>query len=582
MAYVIENMPHKPTKKVRIGEYARQQPRHRVILVTLLFGSVVLWAIGMDKSELSLGLWGLIEGIHPLYFISLTMLSISFFIYVFQERPHKLVSLLYIAIFVSFIYLVPVILEGTARNYHTYNMSIHSQYIVDHGNLEPSIRILAYHNWPGAFVLASQLQIVTGLDIKDILLYTPLFSRLLMVPVLAMLFRTLTYDSRKVLLGLWFFFLADFVGLTYLTGANIGYIMFLLLVAMLIGSTEEKPGFSNRGARLCIIILFGGLVISHTLSPLVVVMCLTALLLYYWLRHKFKQAGTQNYPRFLLSNLTMLFGILFLAWLIFGAEYQLSIQLPNAWRQLFSVGLLQRALPQDPSLFIGSHQAKLVIAGGMVLFGGLGLVYGWSYGHDRETLLRTLAMLGSLFALMIIFFYGGEIRNRIYLYGSPFLIFLGVQSIDWRPARYALLCFLLISLPLHFMAHYGMEKTQYVPETEVTGAEWFYDSTPRCTIYLMPNSLGKFKRLEDSRVSIEPDTEFEDLLTYQGRYPSYVWINWGAERFIETRSGLVQLGWDYPSDFMSSLQTWLESSPAFNVIYNNPHFQVYKLMRGKT
>ncbi len=573
-------MPHKPTKKVRIGEYARQQPRHRVILVTLLFGSVVLWAIGMGKSELSLGLWGLIEGIHPLYFISLTMLSISFFIYVFQERHHMLVSLLYIAVFVSFIYLVPVILEGTARNYHTYSMAIQSQYIVDHGNLGPSIRILAYHNWPGAFLLASQLQIITGLDIKDVLLYTPLFSRLLIIPVLAMLFRMLTHDSRKVLLGLWFFFLADFLGLDYLTGANIGYIMFLLLVAMLIGSIGEKPGFSNLGARLCIIILFGGLTISHTLSPIAVVLCLAALLLYYWLRRRFKRAETQSYPRFLPFSLIMLFVMLFLAWLVYGAESQLSIQLLNVWRQLFSVDLLQRATLHDPSLFIGSYQAKLVIAGGMVLFGGLGLVYGWFHGHDKETLLRTLAMLGSLIALMI-FSYGGEIRNRIYLYGSPFLIFLGVQSIDWRPVRYALLCFLLICLPLHFMAHYGIERTQYVPETEVTGAEWFYDSTPQCTIYLMPNNLGQFKRVEDSRVSITPDTEFDNLLK-EGKYPSYVWINWGAERFIDTKSGLVQLGLDYPSDFMSSLQTWLESSPAFNVIYNNPHFQVYKLMRGKT
>jgi hypothetical protein len=301
--------------------------------------------------------------------------------------------------------------------------------------------------------------------------------------------------------------------------------------------------------------------------------------LYYWLHHKFKEVGTLNYPRFLPFSLIMLFGILFLAWLIYGAESQLNVQLTVAWRQLFSVGLPQRVLPNDPSLFIGSHQAKLAIAGGMVLFGSLGLAYGWFHGHDKETLLRTLAMLGSLIAL-IIFFYGDEIRNRIYLFGSVFLIFLGVQSIDWRPVRYALLCFLLICLPLHFMAHYGIERTQYVPETEVTGAEWFFDSTPQCKIYFMPNNLGQFERVEDSRVYIKPDTEFDSLLK-EGKYPSYIWINWGAERFIDTKSGLVQLGLDYPSDLVSSLQTWMESSPSFNAVYYNPHFQVYKLMRGK-
>lgn len=58
---------------------------------------------------------------------------------------------------------------------------------------------------------------------------------------------------------------------------------------------------------------------------------------------------------------------------------------------------------------------------------------------------------------------------------------------------------------------------------------------------------------------------FENLKIYVVESDATVAL---VDKFIQ------RLGLDYPSDFMSSLQTWLESSPAFDVIYNNPHFQV--------
>ncbi|MBA2633472.1 MAG: hypothetical protein H0U86_10825, partial [Chloroflexi bacterium] len=374
-----------------------------------------------------------------------------------------------------------------------------ADYIATHGSVDP--RIDAYFNWPGFFVLTAFLSDVAGLEnTEPIARYAPLFYNAMYLLPLLVIGRALFEDARLIWLGIWLFFVNNWIGQDYYSPQGLGLFMYLVVLAVLLRWFKSAPPAFRPGQRWCrlrewlaaratriadapsepaqrvvligaIVLVMAAVVGSHQLTPFAIVAAVTALVLIEW-------CGLRTLPVALL--------LIALLWTAYLATTYLDGHLSTLAQE---VGAVDTSLDRNVAGRLhGSAGHELVVrlrlaaAALLWLAAAGGFVRGARRGYARPAV-AVLAV--APFPLLGLQSYGGEVALRIALFALPFMAFLAASLVV--PATKApvsikasalLACVATVLVMLFPFTRYGNERMDYYSPAELAGVRALYRLAP--------------------------------------------------------------------------------------------------------
>jgi hypothetical protein len=224
-----------------------------MVLTALSAG--LLWCFSLQWLDVSsMNDLGLISVLPVPCIIALGVLALGFCLVICAlDKVHPSVPLLYLLILIFMLYATPAIVEQAPRFSVTYWLAGHTEYILRTGAVNPFLD--AYFNWPGFFVLTGLLTDVAGAH--SVLAFAPWASfayNLLYVAPIYLIFTTATTDRRTVWLGLWFFYITDWVWQDYFDPQGLNLFFYLVIIAVIL--KEFKTTRATSDGRLAALLSF--------------------------------------------------------------------------------------------------------------------------------------------------------------------------------------------------------------------------------------------------------------------------------------------------------------------------------------
>jgi len=491
------------------------------------------------------------------FIISLTILSMSFFITLNMKNEHQRILFCQFALLIVFINLTPVLVEGTPRFSSTYANYHSVDYVIKKGYINPSAQWI--HNWPAFSILESIFVQVAAVPAELILsMYPTMYNFILFFPLFAF-FRLMFNNTEQCWIAMWIFYIVNWIGQDYFSMQSLGFFAFVLFSLVLF-----KFGNNNTRARNWLILmslLFFLVASNHLLSSVVV---LSLILVFF----AFKQ--------FRKLSIVVLLIVIFGFWTMFGAtiylEWNAEALIKRAfdfWFK-FQTSVVSR-VAGSPGRVIAS-QTRLVFSALVLLLGFIGITVMHIKRENGKTEKKLFLMMLSICLLLFFSSYGGELFMRIFLFSLVPLCYFIVKGWSRKILYCLLLVFLIFLTPsLYMIARYGNESMDYVPPSELKGAEFF----SRVTTY--GYVIGQYREIEyrdNYRYTSFSSTEWKnDVLVIKDIEEKYV--NW--PRFVCLSYGVSEtynffLG---EPQFIISIKENLTQSIHYNGIYSNPNFIVY-------
>ncbi|NLX09176.1 MAG: hypothetical protein GXY36_05935 [Chloroflexi bacterium] len=497
-------------------------------------GAALLWLFSLQNADPDqMGNFGLLSVLPLPYFVALGLLIINTTIILNQQKVPEYVFLLHVVLLIFIIHGTPQILYGTLRYSWAWKHIGIIEYIQRHGTVDPTISSLpAYHNWPGFFTLNAFIVQVAGL--KNALSFagwSPVFFNLIDLGALLLIYRSCTRDRRLVGLGIWFFFITNWVGQDYFSPQATGYFLHLVILGicltwfkttplprrhairhwlrserltarayklLYLSRRAEMPVFQATPAQRIglvgiLTLFFMTIASSHQLTPVMTIASLGGLVLVF---------------RLSIRSLPAIYGIMAVLWIVYMAvpfltptveSFIEALGNPAENAQLIDLSLA--SVDQQIVAMIGRSLTLCVMA-----LAGLGMLRYLVRGYLN---LSFIVLIGAPVSTMAMNTYGGEIIFRVYLFALPFLAFfiatlfypsLKVGRSLWTVVLPAVLSVLLLTGLL--FAYYGKDRQYYFAEDEVAASEYLYSIAP-------PNSLI----IEGSRSYASQHQNYE-LYTY--------------------------------------------------------------------
>lgn len=560
---------------------AQLSARQLSILLTII--ALVLWSYSLTQAKLNIGFYGLISSFHVTFFVALGILFVALGFSILSREKTTSLLLLHIAILVTSLWLVPVLLEGTPRVRYGYKFFGFAEYVLDNGYLDPVV--VFYHSWPGFSLLVAETVSISGISspLTLMTLYPFLTQISLLLPLYLLLKYSVGLGDKRVWLFVVIFYLISWTGQDYFSSQSVGFFLFLLLIALLakIRNAGLTPS-QNWSFRLLISIVFTMLVITHYLTSLIV---LAIALLWSIIEHVLNKRSDYN--------LALVFGVILIAWTIYGATIQFERNLPRMVEtairfDLVTVTSIADRL-QGSSAHIAVVQTRMAfsVLWSVLAIGGLLLSarsQKWRLSKT-DTMFMTV-VFGSYVSIPFIS-YGGEVVIRTFLLLS---ISIAVFSHYISRTRYGvclLIPVLILSIPLHMIAHYGNEVEDYVSPAELAGNDFFYWTTTGGYIVggidiAQYRNYGKYRLFQQY---IKPSQGYELGLNTPDKRIAYMKERWAEFVFAERSDGLptyIRLTRGdrlRESEIILGTEQWfiekknsLNGSTEYDVVYSNPDF----------
>ena len=151
------------------------------------------------------------------------------------------------------------------------------------GRFDPSIETLAiYHNWPGFFAGAAAVTEWLGFgDAVAVAAWTPLALNLLTLASLVFLLGHFTTSRPTVWLAGLLFFVTNWIGQDYFSPQAVAYVLYLTIVGLAMRFYRPiSPQRPTIAVHVTMAMLILALVISHQLTPIVLLVALAGLVLW--------------------------------------------------------------------------------------------------------------------------------------------------------------------------------------------------------------------------------------------------------------------------------------------------------------
>ena len=583
-----------------------------VILLTLGF-----WVLALGTVDMR-GLTGLgLVSVLPLWaYLAFLPVTAAFVFGLARPAPSTLLCTAAILALVLMLYGVASVIEGVPRFSPSYRHIGIIDYITRHGTVDPTID--AYQNWPGMFILASAIMGATGIqDLMGIALWAPVWFNLLFLPPLFVLLDSLTDDRRAVWLGIWFFYLADWIGQDYFAPQAMGFLLFLAATALLIrwfaarelaGPGDEllpEPSWLPRLPRPLRVLtdrirpVAPARVVS--LSPV----ARAGLVAVYLAIFTFAVSGHQLTPFFMIGSvaalvvlgrvrwvsLPVVMAVVVVAWVAFMAVVFLIGHFQNVAGY---VGTLSDSLAANlTGRLSGSPDHQLVVYARLAftalvwLIALIGLARRLRAGRWDVT---TAALAAAPFPLFAVQAYGGEMLLRIHLFSLPFMGLLAAFSFVPRKteilSRVMAVAVFVVTIGLvgsFMLTRYGNERIESYTHGEVAAVDELYAIAPKGSLLtgVIGNLPWKTTLYEGYRYRPvgsdvyygELDQLVADMEAYSG--PAYLIITKTQEAYAELILGATPAEW-------TSFERQIFATGRFEVISSTPDATIAQFIPDTT
>lgn len=552
---------------------------------------------------------GLISVLPPTVFLAGLILTASFLFSLSQPELRTPLMVLHILVLLLLLSGIPPLVEEVPRFNVTWRHAGIVELITRLGQVNPNID--AYFNWPVFFILSALVVKIAGLQSAlSLAPWAPIFFGILYLGPLNIIFDTATRDRRLVWLGIWIFYLANWIGQDYFSPQGLNFFLYLVLIAILLKwfktahkqkektidntrlgrltkpvnrlfnwlrASEDSPAAAMGGTRIGLMVIwllvFALDVSSHQLTPFAVLVSVTALVII-----------NRVEPRYLVL---LTWGII-IAWIAIMAGPYVRGHLAHLLAQ---IGRLGDAVNDNVTTRLsGSPGHTLVVRVGMVMTLGIwGLaVAGFIRRFRKGRLDATYAILAlAPFILLGLQAYGGEMLLRVYLFSLPFMAFFiaglvfpapGETSRWWILISAGLVSFLLLGG--FYLARYGNEKSEQFTKAEVEAVKYLYSvAQPNSEIAATSSHYpGKFENYEMYVSVYVPDealtgnvSAIVSRMEYKSAPSRYLILTRSQEAYLHLFYGMTPEAWD-------KLVRSLEASPRFKLIYSTQDAQVFQLV----
>ncbi len=457
--------------------------------------ALVLWAVavaGVDLADID-GL-GLLSALPPTYFLALALLAAGFAWQASRAEPDARLLATYVVAAIVVLHATAPLLYDAPRYAWVYKHFGVIDFISANGTVDRELDI--YHNWPAFFALNAWIGEATGVHPLRYAEWAQVFFGLANVAAIVFAVRGVTRDVAVVWTTAWIFVFANWVGQDYLAPQAIGFVLSTVVLGLALratrvgsrprtrlggrlsawrvrvqtrlgggdGATERHfdPPLPATAAKVVGGIVFVAVVLSHQLSPLMLIGAIVALVL----------VG-QRVPLWtLLAMVAIEAAWVALAWPELTERFDLFAPDPTnvpgpggnpAW------GL-------EEQRFVRPAQLGLLAL--LVAFAGLGALRRLRTGNWDA---RPVALAGVPLVVGVTQTYGGESLLRAFLFGLPWMSLLAAEVLVLRsPAdarahvlRAARLFAAGTAIGLCFLvAYYGRELENVMTEDDVAAATW--------------------------------------------------------------------------------------------------------------
>jgi len=604
-----------------VGSADQPQPRARLDR-TLIGHAVIigdaaaLWAASLAHTRVGLvsGI-GLVAGLPSSYYLTLALLVAGFAWAVADRRSRPALLALYTIALIAVLHGTTAVLYPEPRYAWVYKHLGVISYLTAHGAANREIDI--YNNWPGFFALNAWFSRVTGWGPMGYTAWAQVGFELLNVTAIVFCLRGLTRDARLIWVACWIFICANWLGQDYLSPQAFGFFEAMIVIGLVIRCAPRHwPPTTRLGrwwtrllerwsARLHVAVpdtarsvapvrapaalllgavSFGAVVVSHQLTPFVVITLVAALVV-------IRRARPVWLP---LAMAALTTGWLWFAWPFVSRHFS-----------LFSIGRETNAHPQGFQTYAALPGVRAVDLSKLVLIAivaMLAVVGLWLSVRARQPGGFVAALVVAPAAAAIVQSYGGEGWLRAVLFALPWLAFLaagaclrwrlvGITASWWRWLVMATVSAALIG-PFVF-AYFGQETMNYMSRDDVAVNRWYEKHTPAGSVIAFvasnaPVRLGaRYASLsiDDGGTTVtnlatfphdtfrEADAaRYADLLRSQRGTGAYLVISPSQTHYL-TYYGLVRPGW------VGELHAALLGSGRFRLVYRNGSAEVFQVVR---
>ncbi|GAA2219111.1 glycosyltransferase [Streptomyces indiaensis] len=402
---------------VRSGRGAPVRP------AALLLVALVLWAYAVRHTDVSrLDDYGLLSALHPAFWAGLAVLTTGFWFTVRDPRRAGAWPAAYVLGLLVMERATQAVLYPTPL----YAWAWKHEAVIDHlltaGGLQTADQVgdmAVYDQWPGFFAAQAALQRLLGVDSAAMFMaWWPLVSSLMLLLPLLLIYRTFTEDRRLIWTAVWLFYVANWVGQDYFSPQSVAYALHLGVLAVVLrrfGRSAVRRGQPRQAVWTVVLtVMIVAIVISHQLTPGMLVVCLLALCL------------SRRYRDWVPVVTTV---VIFLAWCLTAALPFLSAAMPDMIRSIGDVGANVEtgygATPTGAGAVATSWAARL-LSGSVLLLAAVGVWRQRVLRHRAWPLLLIAAAPLPMFAASS---YGSEMIFRVLLFMLPGAAFFAAAAL---------------------------------------------------------------------------------------------------------------------------------------------------------
>lgn len=590
--------------------------------VLLPLGAFILWLFSLQAVHVrQMTDLGLVSVLPMANIVALVVLTTSFCLLL--QRPALRVPLivLHVGLLILMLYGVTTLVEEATRFSIVYRHNGYTEFIMRTGTVNPYLD--AYFSWPGFFILSAFVTQVTGYhDILSLAAWAPAFFNLLYLAPMYMIFTSATSDKRLAWLGIWFFYLSNWIGQDYFSPQGLDFFMYLVIIAILVTWFRVSPAarlqpltpmndgrlrrFSRaifawltvpdplappttRKQRIaliaCVLVIFAFVVYSHPLTPFLVLASVTALVVF---------------RRCSLWWLPIVMAAMTFAWIYFMAQVFIAGHSGTIFDGFGQIGnnlgasVTSRVVGDPEHTFIAQLRIVMtMLIWGLALFGAIRRLI---EGHrDATYVLLALAP----FPLIVVQSYGGEAFLRIYLFALPLMAFFAAALFyptsprgrsHW--ASLGLVAMSLVLLAGFLFTRYGNERMDYKTNQELAGMHYLYSiATPgSMLVQAWDGAAWEFQGLDTydhytlsdtqsladavGRVDTDTLTQFIEKMRRKGAN-AYVFFTRSDEATFEANS-------QEPSGTLIRFVNALQASGQFRLVYTNQDAEILQFVGDTT
>ncbi|MGI8589171.1 MAG: hypothetical protein ACR2M0_16030 [Chloroflexia bacterium] len=595
--------------------------------LTLL--GLLLWFFSLKQINIrEMNDLGLVSVLPPMFYLALLATTAGFCVSLLQAKLSYRLLLFQLAVLILMLYGVTILVEDVPRFVVTWLHAGFAEYIGRTGHLAPQID--ARFSWPILFILSAFVTQIAGLpNAISFAAWAPVAFNLLYLGPLILILQSATRDRRLVAVGVWFFYLTNWIGQDYFSPQGLNFFFYLLIIAILLKwfkSTSSLPdslpaalvrlGSPGRAAgRLharfriparaadwlyewvrpadtlvtestpatrvalvtIILLIFSVVASSHQLTPFFLLVAVGLLVVF---------------NRISLRGLPVIMAVIIGLWISYMTVTFLSGHLDSVTGNVGKLGDTVGA--NVGGRFKGSPDHVLVLYTRLALTAGVwGLAgLGWLLRVLKGRRDLTFVLLAvAPFPLIFLQDYGGEMLLRVYLFALPAMLFFAASIFyptasarsSWvRAAAVGVVSLLLLA---GFMfSRYGNERMDSFSSDEVTAVEYMYGVAQPNSLLIAPvpsvpwksHGIENYTYLSAGDNVPPSDANVFVSAMADKKYPAaYLLLSRSQEAYAELYYGVPAASWNH---FAQAVR----QSPKLHLIYSNQDAEVFVLAdRGK-